>query len=137
MSIEEAKALVRRFYEEAVNAGNPGAIDRFIVPNIIDHELGLAGTPDGAEAWKRDLTTFLHGFPDLIFTVEWMVAERDMVVAHVTIRGTHRGEWMGIGPTDKEVAFTATEAFRISGNKVVEYWGNTDTMSLLRQLGAV
>jgi hypothetical protein len=45
MSIEYNKALIRRFYEEAVNAHNPGAIDRFVVPTIIDHELGLSGTP--------------------------------------------------------------------------------------------
>jgi predicted ester cyclase len=136
MSIEDNKALIRRFYEEAVNAHNPGAIDRFVVPTIIDHELGLSGTPDGAEMWKADLGTFLRGFPDLNFAVDWMVAEQDIVVARVTITGTHRGEWMGIQPTEKTVAFTATEAFRITGRQVVEYWGNTDTTSLLQQLGA-
>jgi predicted ester cyclase len=137
MSKEENEALVRRFYQEAVNSANPEAIDQFIVPTVVDHELGLSGTPDGAEAWKADLRSFLEGFPDLTFAVDWMVSDRDMVVARVTITGTHRGEWVGINPTGKRVAFTATEAFRISGGKVVEYWGNTDTMSLMQQLETV
>jgi predicted ester cyclase len=35
-----------------------------------------------------------------------MVAERDKVVYRASARGTHKGEFMGIAPTGKEVTLT-------------------------------
>lgn len=136
MSETDNKDLIRRFYRDVVNAGRPEQIDDFIAPTIVDHELGLDGGPDGAEAWKADLGGFLGAFPDLAFGVDWMVAEGDLVVAHVTITGTHLGPFMEIAPTERRVIFGAIEAFRIDGGVVVEYWGKTDVTSLMDQLGA-
>ena len=39
MSMEENKALVRRFYEEVFNNKNMAGIDAFVDPNGIDHAL--------------------------------------------------------------------------------------------------
>jgi predicted ester cyclase len=41
-------------------------------------------------------------FPDLRFTVEDQIAEGEKVVARGTLRGTHRGEFLGIAPTGKQ-----------------------------------
>jgi predicted ester cyclase len=60
-----------------------------------------------------------------------------MVAARVAFRGTHRGEFQGITPTDKEVAFLSIEIDRMVGGKVQEHWFEMDLLGLMRQLGAI
>lgn len=136
MSPSDNRELIHRFYRDVVNAHRPEAIDGFIAATIIDHELGLSGSTDGAAAWKAELGGFLDAFPDLAFEVDWMVADADMVVTHVTITGTHRGAFMDVAASGRAVEFAAMEAFRIDGGMVVEYWGRTDVTSLMEQLTA-
>lgn len=52
------------------------------------------------------------------------------------IRGTHRGELMGIAPTGREITMTDITILRIVDGKVVERWSEADSLGLLHQLGA-
>lgn len=134
---EENKALARRFYEELVNAQNLDAAEQFVAPDFIEHLPMPPGTPPGLEGFKVFMGAYFQAFPDLRLNVEWMVAEGDMVVTHLTVRGTHKGELMGIPPTGKEVTVTLTDANRISGGKFVEHWANFDQFGLMQQIGAI
>ena len=49
------------------------------------------------------MTTFRAAFPDYNETIEHIVAEGDMVAVFYTIRGTFKGEYMGIAPTGKKL----------------------------------
>lgn len=51
-------------------------------------------------------------------------------------RGTHRGEFMGVPATDREVAWTGILMFRILDGKIVDQWLEQDAMGLMQQLGA-
>ncbi|MFL5991441.1 MAG: ester cyclase [Rubrobacteraceae bacterium] len=51
--------------------------------------------------------------------------------------GTHRGEFQGIPPTDKEVAFSSMEFNRVMDGKVEEHWVELDLFGLMQQLGAI
>jgi predicted ester cyclase len=53
------------------------------------------------------------------------------------VRGTHRGEFMGIAPTGKHVTVTAITIFRVEEGKIAELWNNVDALGLLQQLGAI
>ncbi len=55
-----------------------------------------------------------------------------------TARGTHRGEYMGVSPTGKEVEFAGMHISRINEEgKIAENWEVYDLMGLMRQIGAV
>jgi predicted ester cyclase len=136
MSTEANKASVRRFYDEVFNKKNMAAIDEFIDPNHVDHA-APPGTPSGLKGVKQTLTMYLTAFPDLHFTVEDIIAERDQVVARLTARGTQQGEFMGIPPTGKQATVTAIDISRFAGGKSVEHWLNMDTLGLLQQLGVI
>jgi predicted ester cyclase len=86
---------------------------------------------------KQLMAMYFSAFPDLRFAVEDMVAEGDKVVLRYTIRGTHRGELMGIPLTDKQVTLTATETYRLAGGKIEEQWVNMDALGMMQQLGAI
>ena len=77
-------------------------------------------------------------FPDIHFTVEDLIAEADKVVVHVTSRGTHRGIFMGIAPTGRQVMGIGVELARLTGGKIVEEdWHCYDLLHLLEQFGVV
>ena len=79
----------------------------------------------------------LTAFPDMHAHIHDQVAEGDKVVTRKTFHATHKGEFFGIAPTDKEVRFDAIDIMRIDGGKIVEHWGEVDLLSLMQQLGAI
>ena len=80
-----------------------------------------------------DRTVFL----DLHFTIEDMVAEDDKIVVRWTASGTHKGELMGIPPTNERVTVTGMSMDRVAHGKLVESWINWDNLGLLQQIGAI
>jgi steroid delta-isomerase-like uncharacterized protein len=136
VSIEENKALIRRFYDEVVNAGRLELVDELAAPDLIDHE-ELPGFAGGREGVKQFFATMRTAFPDLRMDVQDIIAEGDKVVARATIRGTHQGEFMGIVPTGKAISVSGIDIVRFSGGKVAEHWGVTDGAAMMQQLGAV
>ena len=136
MSTEENKAIVRRIWEEVLNKQNLALVDELIDTNYVYHGPG-GQEVKGPEGLKQVFTMYLTAFPDLHFTIEDMVAEGDKVVCRVTLRGTHKGDLMGIAPTGKQVTGTRTVIHRIVGGKEVEGWDCADTLSMLQQMGVV
>jgi steroid delta-isomerase-like uncharacterized protein len=125
MSTQENKAVVRREQEELWN--HTGDLDAA-------EELFAAGQ---AEAAKQEAAEFRRGFPDVISTIEDLIAEGDKVVARWRSRATHRGEYMGIPQSGKEVEFTGISFYRIEGGKIAASWNSEDQFGLMRQIGAV
>ncbi len=84
--------------------------------------------PQGSRAhWTRrpgrsSSPSFTEAFPDLRLTVEDIFSVGEKVAARVAFHGTHRGEFQGIPPTGRQVAFTSIEVNRVVGGKVEEHW---------------
>jgi steroid delta-isomerase-like uncharacterized protein len=125
VSLEENKALVRREQEELwTYTGDLDAAEELFAPQQ-------------AEAAKQEAADFRRGFPDVVSTIEDLIAEGDKVAARWRARATHRGEYVGVPPSGKEVEFTGISVYRIEGNKIAESWTIEDELSLMRQIGAV
>ena len=125
MAYEENKAVVRREQEELWNAtGNLDAAQELFVA-------------DHVEAARQEAADFREGFPDVVSTIEDLIAEGDKVVARWRARATHQGEYMGIPPSGKEVEFTGISVYRIEAGKIAESWNEEDELGLMRQIGAV
>src|SRR5918997_241794 len=133
---EENKALVRRFYEEVWNKGNLDAAYDVFADDYVRHDLRPGDAPAGPEGQKLVAGMFRAAFPDVHLSVEFMVAEANMVVARWTMSGTHRGAWGATPPTGKRMSFAGVNIFRISEGKVVEIWNHRDDLGLMEQLGA-
>lgn len=132
---EENKAIVRRWVE-AFNEGNLDAVDELVTDSYVRHD---PNSPEvrGPEEEKQLIAMYRSAFPDLHFTIEDMVAEGDKVVIRVSISATHKGELLGIPPTDKQLMFTATETYRLAEGKIAEQWVNMDTFGMMQQLGTI
>lgn len=138
MSAEENKAVIRRWIE-AFNERALEAEADLLAEGFVAHVPAPPGPLDleGLEAWRLFTAPFVEAFPDLRLTVQDIMAEGDMVAARVAFRGTHRGEFQGIPPTDKEVNFTSMEINRVVDGKVGEHWVEIDLLRLMGQLGAI
>jgi steroid delta-isomerase-like uncharacterized protein len=136
MSPEENKAVVRRFVEVVFNQGNLAAVDRFLAADYRDAN-ALPGQEPGREGAKRAFTLYRAVFPDLRYTIEEMIAEGDTVVTRVTFRGTHRGAFLGIPPTNRQVSIPAVHITRLVEGTIREHWSLMDDLGLMQQLGVV
>jgi len=135
MSTESNKALNRRFMDEVVNQGNLDLIDELVAENFVEHE-AFPGLPTtGPEAPRAALGMFLAAFPGLQFTIDDMIAEGDKVVTRGTMTGTHKGEFMGIPPTNKSFKVQFIDIIEIHDGKATAHWGQTDQASMMEQLG--
>lgn len=130
---EPNKAIVRRLYEE-LNRGNFAAFDELIADSFVEHEVvpGVEPTKAGVRALFEDMRAAFEGFA---MVPEDLLAEGDKVVARVVMRGTHRGEFMGIPASGRPLALPMADFFRIAGGQVVEHWGLSDSGAMLQQLG--
>ena len=134
----EIKALCRHFIEE-FSKGKAAAlavIDETNATNIVYHTStgeDMRGTKD----IKRFFSDFFDAFPNTQVTLEDAVVEGDKVAQRWTLTATHKGEFMGIPPTNKRITIWAIEIDRVAGGKFVESWERFDTLGFMQQLGAV
>ncbi|MCC5652535.1 ester cyclase [Nostoc sp. XA013] len=135
MSLEQNKFIVLQAYE-AFDLGNIEKGRAFVDPDIIGCVMGNNKLL-GADAFFEYALMMRVAFPDGRHTFENVIAETDQVVTRGTFSGTHCGEIMGIPPTGKQVTFSVIHIDRVINGKVVEHWGQGDTMTLMQQLGVV
>jgi predicted ester cyclase len=65
-----------------------------------------------------------------------VLAEGNLVAGRVTWRGTQRGSFLGVPPSDTQVEIAAFHIVRLSAGRIVEWWGTADLLGALEQLGA-
>jgi steroid delta-isomerase-like uncharacterized protein len=134
---EENKAIVRRLMEEVINDHDSNAAECFFAPDFVEH-IPAPGQGQGSEGMRRWLEeVYFPAFPDVHWTVEEQVAEEDKVLTRFVWRGTHRGEFAGIPPTDKQVEVWGMVLDHIVDGKLVESRILQDTLSMLQQMGVM
>jgi steroid delta-isomerase-like uncharacterized protein len=135
MSLQENKALVRRFVDEVQCRHNLAALDELYSPDFVDRS-GMTDPPT-LESSRRFFSMMFAAFPDMRFTIQQQIAEGDKVLTHKTFHGTHRGPFMGIPATGKEVSFDVMDIYTVTGGRITEHWTVGDMLGMLQQLGVV
>ena len=73
-------------------------------------------------------------FPDMRWDVEEQMAEDTRVLTRFVWHGTHRGDFLGIPPTQKSVSVSGMVIDRFDGAKIKSTRILMDTLSLMQQL---
>jgi steroid delta-isomerase-like uncharacterized protein len=134
-STEENKVVLRRLYEEVWSQGNLATVDELLAADYVLHD--PAHLVRGPEGFKAYVATFRAAFPDLHATVEDQIAEEDRAAMRFTARGTHKGEFHGIPPTDNQITLSGTNIQGFVDGKIVENWVSLDALGMLQQLGVI
>jgi steroid delta-isomerase-like uncharacterized protein len=131
------RAIILRLYEEVWNKRKIELIKEIISPSHALHAPNISGSSMGPEAYKRQLLLFVAGYPDLQFTIEDTIAEKDKVVACWTITGTHKGDFMGVPATNKKVSVDGVTIHHLTNGKIMDSYSNWDALGMMQQLGAI
>lgn len=129
--IAQNKEIARRYVEDCWNKGDKKAMRDLVAEKCRFHDPVFPGV----ENIEQHIMTCRTAFPDLNFTIEDMIGERNEVVVHWTVRGTQRGPFLGVQPTNRACNVSGTSITRIDGGKIVEHWADWNVLTLMEQLG--
>ena len=128
--------IARRWIEEIWRPGHLATFDELHAADFRDRS--AAGRGETRDDYRSMLADFYEAFPDFRADIEDLVVDeaRATVAIRWTARGTHRGAYLGVAPSDRAIDFAGIEIVRVAEGRIVERWGEWDGMSLLAQLGS-
>ena len=124
-------------FGEAVNSGNLEALNELVSINSVDHD-PAPGQVAGPKGYIDFFSKLRTAFPDLKIEVEHLVADDENVSFAYTISGTHSGgDFNGIPATNRAIKARGMQISRFENGKMVERWGSSDELGILKQLGVL
>jgi steroid delta-isomerase-like uncharacterized protein len=134
MSEHENEQAARR----AADAWNAGDLDGYL--DLYDDSIRLHGyspesmDKEAARGFYEDVFAAFER-PQLVFHDVFGSGDRTCI--RFTMTGVHRGVFMGVPETGREIAMDGITVLRFRDGRCVERWTSSDMLSLLVQLGAV
>jgi steroid delta-isomerase-like uncharacterized protein len=132
----ENKAIIRRFYEEVWNKRNLKVVDEIVSPSHALYEPNAPDSQVGPRAYKATLNRFFTGMPDVHFTIQDVIAEKNKVVVAWSMSGRHQGEFYGVPATKKKVSVEGITIHHVENGKILDSFASWDRLELMRQMGA-
>jgi len=126
-------ATVRKLYREAFEKGNVDYFDE-VAPSAFEDQDPINPTDDFMGV-KESMLITLRAFPDMKLTIHDIFEAGDKVVARFSYTGTHKGEFLGIKPTNKKITVKGIDIIRFADGKAVQHWGEINGFSILQQMG--
>ena len=132
------EAVVRR-HHDLINRGDIAAAAALYADTVINN---------GSRIPRARLISIMEDnsrtFPDWNMAIDQLVARGDVVVALMTVSGTHRavsqrpvngGVYLGVAPTGKRFSVLHTHWFVVRDGQIVEHRATRDDLGMSRQLG--
>ncbi|MGW7405206.1 ester cyclase [Streptomyces sp. NPDC054833] len=131
------EGTVRRFLDTLATAGELPPLNDLLDEDIHSHDPINPQNTIGLDNARSEYRMWRSAF-DFTFTVEDVLAQGDRACARWTWNATHKGDFLGIAPTGRQVAMTGMTLFRFGDNgKIAETWWQHDQLGLMQQLGAL
>jgi predicted ester cyclase len=128
--------LVRSYWEEVRNKGNLAALSQFVSDRYAGYD-PIVGDVRGMDALREELKSSKLAFPDMVMTIADVGMTGERVFMRWICRGTHRGSFKGIAPTNRKAEVHGISIDHVAGGKIVEHYESYDTLAFFQMLGAV
>ncbi|HEX7801612.1 MAG TPA: ester cyclase [Pseudoxanthomonas sp.] len=132
---ENNKRIMQRFTGEFLPTGDAALAEQFLSPDVTIYFAGQK--QQGRDTYLGLVAANRAAFPDLVWTVDQMVAEGDTVAIRYTMTGTHRGDFAGVAGTGKPVTAQSMAFYRLENGRIVEERAQLDLLAVLQQIGAI
>lgn len=133
---QTSKKIVQRLETVLNNRGSDG-LSKVFKQDLVVRLSGGREEYNGLGEFEAYLEQVEKAFPDLRLSFEEMVSGDSMIAVQYTGTATHKGEYHGIKPTNKEIRLSGMRILRIEDGKIVEVWGHQDDLGVLAQLGVL
>lgn len=132
--VEQNKIVVRRL-AEALQQGDLRTLNDLGDPKALEHT--SKGTREHGPPFSdlKDACPMCVVLSPRQLTIEFMIAEGDLVAVRATARGTQSGPLGDIPASGKEITVSYNNVYRIRGGRIVELWVGMDRLSMMEQLG--
>ncbi len=131
-------ADLHRLAAGLLDAWNQHDLERFLgyfSPAYLGIDVNDAFPQRGPGGLRDRATRYLEGFPDLCLSCETVLADRNQIALLWTARGTHRGPFMHIPPTQRGVEVRGVAVLTVEDGLIRHGLYVWDTAGLLRSLG--
>ena len=130
------ETTMRSTYDR-ISAGDLDGFGALVADDFVEHD-EIPGIPPTKAGMLDYFRLLLSAFPDMRLEVQDLIESGDKAVARVIATATHRGEFMGVPPTDRPAQIQLIDIMRFDDDGLVcEHWGVADMLSLMQQLGVV
>jgi steroid delta-isomerase-like uncharacterized protein len=131
---QDNRIIVQRFVEEVINQGRMDSAAQFVWEDVVE-QVPLPGQGPGLEGLKDILRGMRAAFPDLNFSIEEQIAERDKVMSRFQWTGTHQGQFLGVPATGHLVTVWGVVIDRLEDSRIKDTRIIMDMLGLMMQLG--
>ena len=122
---------------EAFNRGDEAYFDLY-TDDVTIHGLPGTGGAVDKQGTMQFYRSFWSAFPDARVEPVDMIGADDRVAVRLRLKGTHRGEIMGVPPSGNQIDVEQITIFKLDGEgRCVERWVRVDELSFLQQIGAM
>ena len=135
MSTADHKALVAEYIGRVWNEGDAAALEDLTTPSFV-YRLGEQPPRDRA-AMREFVAMTRSAFPDWGVQIVGIAADGEVVAVRWSGTVTHEGTFHGLPPTGRRVRVSGINMYRIEAGRIAEEWEQTDSLSLLQQLGVL
>jgi len=137
---DEAKDIVRTFYDEVLNTHDLKAADAMIAEDAVERNPLSPDMGNDKAAALATLQALFDNSPDLKADILDLIASGDRVATRARFTGTDSGKgWgamMGAGPTGKAFSLEGIDVVVIGDDdRFIEHYGLFDVPSMMMQLG--
>lgn len=126
----ENKEIVQYFYETIVSENILQRLPEFIAEDCTV-KVGEKLIPCGIKGMEEHLLAVKKTYPDYTMKIIKQYCDGDYVISEFIMHGTHKGEWIGIKPTNSKLVFTGVDIDKVVNGKIVEHGGATNTFETL------
>ncbi len=120
------KGIVKYFYEVIVSENKLDELSKYISEDCVQR-IGEKTIFIGVEGMKEHLMAAKKTYPDYNMKIIRQYAADDYVISEFVMKGTHKGEFIGITPTDKVLEITGIDIDKVIDGRIVEHGGAANT----------
>ena len=133
---DDRKKRVIEAWAAAWDRGEVDALDQLLSP---DYRRRSSSADEGLsrEEFKASIVTTRSAFPDLVTTIDEIMAEDDRVALRWHSLGKHDGSFLGVPATHRTVEVHGSTFARFEDDVIVEEFVTWDPRAMLSALGII
>lgn len=120
------KEIVKRFYEDIITNNKSDESSNYIDESCVVR-IGKQVYPLGVKGMQEHIKATKLTYPDYSMEILRQYQEGNTVISEFVMTGTHKGEFIGITPTNKVISISGVDIDTVVDGKIVEHGGAANT----------
>jgi len=130
------KEIIKYFYEVVVSENLLDELPQYISKDCVQRG-GKNEIFIGIDGMEQHLVAGKNTYPDYTMEITRQFEDGDTVISEFIMRGTHKGEFIGITPTNRVIEMTGVDIDKIVNGKIVEHGGAVNTFDAFWENGLI